>query len=225
MIVEPVAGTSAALERICARCKKPFQSWRSFPVPYCSKACADGLDLSRPLRPNPPPAAAPRAGVRVKVGAYASSQLRLVLDTFLLALLYDMCVQGVPYRREPSAQGASTNRLPSNRPRGTEPRILRARTDVYSPNRDRVPGVGQSTETHATPALHEVTWFTRRLPDGCEASDEARAHAREYGIPLRRGETFVLPHKRGIGSEYLYYGGREMRSTHAVAQFEHAFWD
>src|SRR5438105_4889184 len=64
MIVEPVAGTSAALERICARCKKPFQSWRSFPVPYCSKACADGLDLSRPLRPNPPPAAAPRPVVR-----------------------------------------------------------------------------------------------------------------------------------------------------------------
>ena len=60
---------------------------------------------------------------------------------------------------------------------------------------------------------------------GSLASDEARAQARLYGITLRPGETFVLPHKRGLGSEYLYYGGREMRSTHAVAMFERAFWD
>jgi hypothetical protein len=96
---------------------------------------------------------------------------------------------------------------------------------VIAQDRDRIPAPGQSTGTHAVPALHDVRWFTRRLPPGYEPSDEARAHAREQGIALRPDETFVLPHRRGLGSESLYYGSREMRSTHAVAKFEQAFWD
>jgi hypothetical protein len=48
--------------------------------------------------------------------------------------------------------------------------------------------------------------------------------ARAYGKELSPGQTFVGPHLRGYGGTRMYYrlGYRELRSSHAVADFERA---
>ncbi len=68
-----------------------------------------------------------------------------------------------------------------------------------------------------------MNWFVRHLPVGWQTSEQAIQHAREYGVELAPGDTFVLPHQRRAGhTEYFCYDP-EIRSTHAVAEFERAF--
>ena len=46
--------------------------------------------------------------------------------------------------------------------------------------------------------ISQIGPFIRRLPFGAKASEEAKARAREFGILLGEGETFVRPHKKTI---------------------------
>lgn len=45
--------------------------------------------------------------------------------------------------------------------------------------------------------LHDVEWYTRKLPNGWHASPEAIRLAKEKNVILKDGETFVRPFQRG----------------------------
>lgn len=45
--------------------------------------------------------------------------------------------------------------------------------------------------------LHGVTWHIRRLPEGWHASGQAEMIAKQAGVTLKPGETFVQSHQRG----------------------------
>lgn len=46
--------------------------------------------------------------------------------------------------------------------------------------------------------ISQIGPFIRRLPFGAKASEEAKARAREFGILLGEGETFVRPHRKTV---------------------------
>jgi len=49
---------------------------------------------------------------------------------------------------------------------------------------------------------HMVSGHVRQLPEGHEASDEARKNAEEFGFRLRKGETFVCPYEKGASEQF-----------------------
>ena len=55
--------------------------------------------------------------------------------------------------------------------------------------------VKHSVRVQLAPA--HVSGHIRNLPEGWQASDEAKEHAKEFGITLYDGTTFVRPHERG----------------------------
>lgn len=55
----------------------------------------------------------------------------------------------------------------------------------------------KDSEQHREIRLHNVVWHIRKLPNGWHTSPEAIMMAKEAGIALNEGETFVRPHKRG----------------------------
>lgn len=182
------------------------------------------LQLSGPLRVSLYEFTPSAVMVRLNMGAYTGSPLRMVLDCFLLALLYDMCVAGALYTTETSADPRPGGaRLLGGKRLTDEIQHCRLRPVSYLPDRGRPTITRDLGGSHASPASHDVTWFIRRLPAGFDASEEAKRHAQRYGVVLRRGETFVLPHTRGR-SDGSQVAGCQLRSTHAVAEFERAFW-
>ena len=60
--------------------------------------------------------------------------------------------------------------------------------------------------SHGQHGAHFVAGHRRRLADGRTPSADARAKARRLGIELRRGETWVTAHERGVaeGQELRY---------------------
>lgn len=64
-------------------------------------------------------------------------------------------------------------------------------------------GIGQEIATpearqvRVSLSPHIVSGHFRKLPDGWNVSEQAKAHAEEFGLNLADGYTFVRPHKRG----------------------------
>ena len=65
-----------------------------------------------------------------------------------------------------------------------------------------------SYETRVTLSPHLVSGHFRRLPADWKASDEAREHAKEFGLTLTEGYTFVRPHERGEIEQMRTYRSR-----------------
>lgn len=65
-----------------------------------------------------------------------------------------------------------------------------------------------SHQTRVTLSPHLVSGHFRKLPADWKASDEAREHAREFGLTLTEGYTFVRPHERGEIEQMRTYRSR-----------------
>lgn len=65
-----------------------------------------------------------------------------------------------------------------------------------------------SHETRVTLSPHLVSGHFRKLPADWKASDEAREHAKEFGLTLTEGYTFVRPHERGEIEQMRTYRSR-----------------
>ncbi|MEO2202322.1 hypothetical protein ABGV42_01045 [Paenibacillus pabuli] len=66
--------------------------------------------------------------------------------------------------------------------------------EVYSPSRE---SEGKSRKG-GKQRSHQRIYTTRKLPEGRKASEDAIERAKEYGIDLQDGETFVRPYWVGI---------------------------
>lgn len=99
-------------------------------------------------------------------------------------------------RTAPAASEPLSRPSPTGRAHATSPRSIADRT---------VATAGQLASTALTPVGRTTDWIAsyvaghrRRLRPGQQASREARQRARQVGIALSPGETWVSPHVRGV---------------------------
>ncbi len=124
-----------------------------------------------------------------------------IVELTLAALWHDLRVareRAFPERSTPPSREGSPHE--SARQTG---RTCRERTVAYLPRTVyRMRGKrawGGEAERHITRRAHWVRAHLRRLPDGRQASEDAKELATRYGYVLPRGYTFVRPHVRGTG--------------------------
>ncbi len=128
---------------------------------------------------------------------------RAVLGAVLAALWHDMAVAGeeaLP-EREPSRRDRPAER----RPPGLQESAPKPASAVFPGRRRAVRDVelsgvrswGGLEDRVVVRRAHAVRGHLRKLHQGWAASEDARTHARSYGMVLPDGYTFVRPHVRG----------------------------
>lgn len=63
-------------------------------------------------------------------------------------------------------------------------------------------------QTRVSLSPHLVSGHLRVLPEGWESSEKAQENATEFGITLKEGTTFVMPHQRGAIEQLRTYRSR-----------------
>jgi len=125
---------------------------------------------------------------------------REALDAVLTAVWHDMVVAGeesVPEVSRGGARRSGEARGPGGTAGGPARAVVFPRTPRHGVELRGVRRWGGDAEAAAVRRAHAVSGHIRRLPRGSKPSASARAAAREWGIELPRGYTFVRPHVRG----------------------------